>query len=90
MDASIVLTIVLGGALLGFVQEYTPTNAVEKLRSQVTVKSSLLRGGQLQTLPSEQVVPGDVVILSAGSMIPADGVVRETNDFFCKSGRAHR
>ena len=64
VDASIVLAIVLGSTLLGFVQEYTASNAVEKLRSQVTIKSSVLRGGQPQLLPSEHVVPGDVVVLS--------------------------
>jgi Mg2+-importing ATPase len=82
VDASIVLAIVLGSTILGFVQEYSATNAVAKLRSQVMVKSSLLRGGQPQMLPSEQVVPGDVVVLSAGSLIPADGIVLEANDFF--------
>ncbi|MGA2820513.1 MAG: magnesium-translocating P-type ATPase [Anaerolineales bacterium] len=82
VDASIVLAIVLGSTILGFVQEYTASNAVEKLRSQVTIKSSVLRGGQPQMLPSEQVVPGDVVALSAGSLIPADGIVLEANDFF--------
>ena len=82
VDASIVLAIVLGSTILGFVQEYTASNAVEKLRSQVTIKSSVLRGGQPQMLPSEQVVPGDVVVLSAGSLIPADGIVLEANDFF--------
>jgi len=82
VDASIVLAIVLGSTLLGFVQEYTASNAVEKLRSQVTIKSSVLRGGQPQLLPSEHVVPGDVVVLSAGSLIPADGIVLEAHDFF--------
>jgi Mg2+-importing ATPase len=82
VDAAIVLAIVLGSTILGFVQEYTASNAVEKLRSQVTIKSNLLRGGQPQMLPSEQVVPGDVVLLSAGSLIPADGIVLEANDFF--------
>ncbi len=82
VDASIVIAIVLGSTILGFVQEYSASNAVEKLRSQVTIKSILLRGGQKQTLPSEQVVPGDVVLLSAGSLIPADGIVLEANDFF--------
>jgi Mg2+-importing ATPase len=82
VDASIILVIVLGSTILGFVQEYSATNAVEKLRSQVTVKSSVLRGGQPQMLPSEQVVPGDIVALSAGSLIPADGIVLEANDFF--------
>ena len=81
-DAIIVIAVVLGSTLLGFVQEYQASNAVEKLRSQVTIKSNILRSGKAQSLPSEQVVPGDVVLLSAGSMIPADGVVLETNDFF--------
>jgi P-type Mg2+ transporter len=42
----------------------------------------VIRDGQSQTLPSEQVVPGDVVQLSAGSLIPADGVILSANDFF--------
>ena len=81
-DAVIVLAVVIGSTMLGFVQEYRAGNAVEKLRSQVTIKSSVLRGGQARVLPSEQVVPGDVVLLSAGSLVPADGVVLEANDFF--------
>ncbi len=82
VDASIVLAIVLGSTILGFVQEYNATNAVEKLRSQITIKSNVLRGGQPVMLPSEQVVPGDVVLLSAGSLVPADGVVLVADDFF--------
>src|SRR5664280_576235 len=82
VDATIVLAIVFGSTILSFIQEYTAGNAVEKLRSQVTIKSSVLRGGQPLTLPSIQVVPGDVVLLSAGSLIPADGIVLEAKDFF--------
>ncbi|HSF22970.1 MAG TPA: cation-transporting P-type ATPase, partial [Blastocatellia bacterium] len=81
-DASIVLVVVFGSAVLGFAQEYRASNAVEKLRSRITIKSSVLRSGQTQMLPSEQIVPGDVVLLSAGSLIPADGVVLTANDFF--------
>ncbi len=81
-DAIIVLAVVLGSTMLGFVQEYRASNAVEKLRSQVTIKSNVLRDGKPQLLPSEQVVPGDVVLLSAGSLIPADGIVLEANDLF--------
>jgi len=81
-DAVIVLAVVTGSTLLGFIQEYRAGNAVEKLRSQVTIKSSLLRDGRLRIIPSEQVVPGDVVQLSAGSLIPADGVLLTANDFF--------
>ena len=82
VDAVIVLTIVLGSAVLGFVQEYNANTAVEKLRARVTIKANVLRDGQPQSIPAEEVVPGDVVLLSAGSLVPADGVVLEARDFF--------
>ena len=81
-DAIIVLAVVIGSTMLGFGQEFRAGNAVEKLRSQITIKSSVLRDGKAQLLPSEQVVRGDVVLLSAGSLIPADGIVLEAKDFF--------
>ena len=40
-----------------------------------TVKATVLRDGQPQSIPADEVVPGDVVLLSAGSLIPADGVL---------------
>jgi hypothetical protein len=55
--------------MLGFVQEYRASSAVEKLRSQVTVKSSVLRDGKPQMIPSEQVVPGDLVLFSAAGRV---------------------
>jgi Mg2+-importing ATPase len=82
IDAMIILAIVLASAVLGFVQEYRASNAVEKLRKQVTLKVSVLRDRKSITLPAEEVVPGDVVLLSAGSIIPADGVVIQADDFF--------
>lgn len=48
----------------------------------MTLKATVLRGGKPQTIPAEAVVPGDVVLLSAGSLIPADGALLEANDFF--------
>ena len=79
---AIVVAIVVASALLSFVQEYSASHAVEKLRAQVTIKTNLLRDGKLQPIPAEEVVPGDVVLLSAGSLIPADGIVLEARDFF--------
>ncbi len=81
-DAAIVLLVVLGSTTLGFVQEYRASDAIEKLRSKLTIKSNVLRDGQPRVVLSERVVPGDVVLLSAGSLIPADGVVLEANDLF--------
>jgi len=81
-DASIVLAVVFGSTILGFVQEYRVSNAVEKLRKQVTIKCSALRDGMVKVIPSEQIVPGDVISLSAGSLIPADGIILSARDFF--------
>jgi len=81
-DAAIVLFIILGSAILGFVQEFHATTAVEKLRARVAIKAIVLRDGKPQPIPAEEIVPGDVVLLSAGSLIPADGVVLDAKDFF--------
>ena len=82
MDAILILAIVLGSAVLSFVQEYNASTAAEKLRARVTVKATVLRDGKEKQVPAEEVVPGDVVLLSAGSLVPADGVVLEARDFF--------
>ena len=82
VDALIILAIVLGSAVLSFVQEYNANTAAEKLRAQVTIKATVLRDGQPRTIPAEEVVPGDVVLLSAGSLVPADGVLLEAQDFY--------
>jgi Mg2+-importing ATPase len=81
-DAVIVLAVVLGSTTLGFVQEYRASDAIEKLRSKIMIKSNVLHDGQPRVVLSQDVVPGDVVLLSAGSLIPADGVVLEANDLF--------
>jgi Mg2+-importing ATPase len=81
-DAAIVVVIVVASAVLSFVQEYSASNAVEKLRAQVTIKANVLRDGNPQLIPAEEVVPGDIVLLSAGSLIPADAIVLEARDFF--------
>jgi Mg2+-importing ATPase len=81
-DATIVLAVVFGSAFLGFAQEYSAGNAVEKLRRQVTIKSNVIRNGQTKQILAEEIVPGDIVLLSAGSLIPADGVLLTASDFF--------
>ncbi|HVU10454.1 MAG TPA: HAD-IC family P-type ATPase, partial [Phototrophicaceae bacterium] len=82
VDAVIILIIVLGSALLSFYQEYTASSAAEKLRAQVRVQVTVVRDGKSVTVPTEQIVPGDVVLLSAGSLIPADSIVLEQKDVF--------
>ncbi len=81
-DAIIILVIILFSAILSFIQEYSANNAAEKLRRQVTVKATVIRDGKTAALLAQEVVPGDIVLLSAGSLVPADGVVLETNACF--------
>jgi Mg2+-importing ATPase len=81
-DALIILAIVMVSAVLSFVQEYSAGAAVNKLRSQITLKSLVLRGNAQQSILAENIVPGDIVLLSAGSLIPADGVILESRDLF--------
>lgn len=81
-DAAIILAIVMGSALLSFFQERGANGAAEKLREQVSFKTTALRDGKPVQMPTEEIVPGDVVLLSAGSLIPADGLVLEAKDFF--------
>jgi Mg2+-importing ATPase len=82
VDAVIVLLIVLGSTALSFAQEYNANNAAEKLRARLTLQANILRDGQPVSIPAEEVVPGDVALLSAGSLIPADGVLLEAHDFY--------
>ncbi|MBE0527881.1 MAG: HAD-IC family P-type ATPase, partial [Thermoleophilia bacterium] len=82
VDAIIILAIVLGSALLSFYQEYNASTAVEKLKAQVSLKANVLRDGQQTEIPAENIVAGDVVLLSAGSLIPADGILLEAQDFY--------
>ncbi len=82
VDAGIVLIVIFGSAVLSFLQEYSATRAMEKLRQRVQAKATVLRDGKPIAIPLEGVVPGDVVLLSAGSLIPADATVLEARDCF--------
>ncbi len=82
IDASIILLIILGSSILSFFQEYSASNAIEELRAKVQAKTIVLRDGKPIEIPSIKVVPGDIIKLSAGSLIPADGLILESLNFF--------
>jgi P-type Mg2+ transporter len=82
IDAVVILVIIVASAVITFIQEYSATNAVEKLRSRLSHNVNALREGQEQSIPVEGIVPGDIVMLSAGNLVPADGLVLEAKDFF--------
>lgn len=80
IDAMVIGVIVGASALLGFVQEWRAGAAVARLKHRLARQSLVLRDGQWLHLPTRQLVPGDVVALSAGTLVPADGVVLEATD----------
>ncbi|KPK86628.1 MAG: magnesium-translocating P-type ATPase [Phycisphaerae bacterium SM23_33] len=81
-DAAIILTIVLVSGLLGFWQERGAANAMERLLATVRTKAQVLREGTPAEIPVEEIVPGDVVVLSAGSSVPGDCRILESKDLF--------
>ena len=81
-SATVVAVMVLLSVILDFVQEHRAGQAAEKLATQVALKVQVLRDGQPQQRPAAELVPGDVVLLSAGDLIPADAQVLEAKDFF--------
>ncbi|WP_417067728.1 magnesium-translocating P-type ATPase [Niveibacterium terrae] len=80
----IISTIVLLSVTLDFVQEYRANAAADKLRESVSVRATVLCEGLPTQIAVAQVVPGDIALLAAGDLIPADGRVLEASDFFVK------
>ena len=71
-DFGIIITLLIFNALVGFWQEYQAGNAVEALKKKLALKSHALRDGKWQELPAKELVPGDVIRLRLGEIIPAD------------------
>jgi Mg2+-importing ATPase len=81
MESWIIIGIVAGSALLGFFQEFRASRTVAELKRRLALTSQVRRGGADVTLPAAEIVPGDVILLSAGALVPADGLVIEAEDF---------
>ena len=77
-DAIIILMVVALNAIIGVAQEYKAEKAVEALQKMTTPKSLVRRDGETIEINSEEVVPGDIIILDAGRFIPADIRLTET------------
>jgi Mg2+-importing ATPase len=78
----IIVTIVLLGVVLDAVQEHRAQQAAERLKISVALMERVLRDGREIQIPAKQLVPGDVVLLAAGDLVPADGRILEAMDFF--------
>lgn len=82
VDGTIVLTIIFASGLLGFWQEHGAANIVRDLLAMVQVSATVKRDGRRREIAIDELVPGDVIELTAGSAIPADCRLIEATDLF--------
>jgi Ca2+-transporting ATPase len=72
VDAGLILLILLGNGVFGFVQDYRAEQSLERLRAMSTPDATVVRDGTREVVDATTVVPGDVVVLEAGDAVPAD------------------
>lgn len=72
VDAGVIFGVVLVNAVVGFIQESRAEAALDALASMMTTEAKVRRDGQTIRIPSEEIVPGDVVLLESGDKVPAD------------------
>ena len=85
-DFAIIVTIVLASVLLDWLQEGRAQRAVQALRDSLTARAEVVRDGRCRELPVTELVPGDLVQLSAGDRVPADGLLVQARDLFVDQG----
>ena len=78
----VVSVMVVVSVVMRFIQEYRSSNAADALRSMVLTTATVSRDGQRCEVPFEELVPGDIVHLSAGDMVPADVRLLSAKDVF--------
>ncbi len=72
VDAGVILGVVIINSVIGFVQEGKAENALKAISQMLSPKAVVLRDGQRHTIPSDELIPGDVVLVQSGDKIPAD------------------
>ncbi len=83
VEAIAIGVVILVNALIGFLMELQARNSMKALREMDVIHSQVIRDGKVQEIPSEQLTPGDLVVLEAGDIIPGDGRLVEINQFQC-------
>lgn len=72
LDAAVICLVVVGNAIIGFIQEGRAHRALEAIRDMLSQTSIAIRDGHRTEVPAEELVPGDVVLLESGDRVPAD------------------
>ncbi|MEI8061801.1 MAG: magnesium-translocating P-type ATPase [bacterium] len=82
VSSVLIVSIIIISSVINFFVSYKSQKSAEKLASQIQPKAWVMRDGQQNQIETEYLVPGDIVNLEAGNIIPADGKVLEASDFF--------
>jgi len=82
VSGGIIAFMVLLSVVLDFVNSYRSERVAEALASKIVTNASVVRDGVVRTVPLRLIVPGDIVVLTAGAVIPADGVLIRGDDVF--------
>lgn len=80
-DAYVIIGIILGNAAIGFYQEYRAEESMKKLQQMSAQHTAVLRDGVHSEIDAKELVPGDIVLLEAGNIVPADGRLIEISSF---------
>ena len=72
IDSAVIFAVVLINATIGFIQEGKAEKALDAVRKMLSPMALVMRSGQRQNVPAEQLVPGDIVVLQSGDKVPAD------------------
>lgn len=81
-NAAIIFAIILLSVILNFYQENKSNHAAEKISKQVALRADVKRNGTYQEIEAENIVPGDIISLRAGDIIPADGKIISCENLF--------
>ncbi|MBE6453887.1 MAG: HAD family hydrolase [Alphaproteobacteria bacterium] len=80
VESGVIYGVVIGNAIMGFVQEDKALKALSSLSKNIPMMTTVLRNGQSVVIPSQEVVPGDIVLLHSGDKVPADMRLLEVHD----------
>lgn len=83
IEAAAIVVVILINAIIGFLMELQARSSMNALKEMDVINTNVIRDGKKQEVPSENITPGDIVVLEAGDVVPGDGRIIEANQLKC-------
>ena len=83
IETAAILVVIVVNAIIGFLMELQARSSMNALKEMDVIKTNVIRDGKKQEIPSENITPGDIVLLEAGDVVPGDGRIIEANQLKC-------